>query len=71
MEAQPKAHFHIRWGSSQLDWERFNSRDKAKQRAQEIVRRGETYSIEEFDSSCEHCKSWRAKLLQAKSHPSS
>lgn len=62
-----QAHFHIRWGSGRLDWEPFNSRDDAEFRAQELVRSRETYSIEQFDKSCQRCKEWRAKLLRAKS----
>lgn len=71
MGAQPQAHFHIRWDSGRLDWEPFNSREEAEQRAKEIVLSKETYSVEHFDSKCELCKAWRAKLAQAKSRSSS
>lgn len=66
VDPKPQAHFHIRWDSGRIDWERFNSREEAEQRAQEIVLSRETYSIEQFDDSCEHCKTWRAKLRRAK-----
>lgn len=50
------SHYHIRWsGKDILDWERFGSRTEAEVRARELVRRGETYTIEEYDRSCPRC----------------
>ena len=50
-------HFHIRWSDSKLDWEAFQTREEATARAKELVRRGETYVIEEVDGTCPRCKS--------------
>jgi hypothetical protein len=37
-------HFHIRWSSSdQLDYDRFDSSQKAEQAARQLVRHNETY----------------------------
>jgi hypothetical protein len=50
-------HFHIRWTDSEkLDWERFNSREDAEVSAEQLMRPGESYEIEEFDDSCAECK---------------
>jgi hypothetical protein len=57
-ETTVNTHFHIRWSDgSKLDWERFNNQDDAEVGAQELVRSGESYAIEEFDDSCTQCKS--------------
>lgn len=49
-------HYHIRWsGKAPLDWQRFSTPDEAKISAKELVRRGETYVIEEYDEACPRC----------------
>ncbi|HEY7099553.1 MAG TPA: hypothetical protein VH437_22705 [Terriglobales bacterium] len=50
-------HFHIRWASSKLDWEAFQTREEAIEQANELMRPGETYVIAEFDGACPRCKS--------------
>jgi hypothetical protein len=49
------SHFHIRWSGGELDYERFGSRQAAGESAKLLVRFGETYSVEEFDDSCNIC----------------
>lgn len=54
-------HYHIRWSSKQLlDWEAHPSRADAEARANNLVRPGETYTIEEHNESCPRC--WNLKL---------
>lgn len=65
MSAQPLSnsnHFHIRWGNGALDYEDFVSRKEADEAARRWVRRGEAYSIEEFNDSCEQCAETRRRL---------
>lgn len=51
------SHYHIRCSRKDaLDWERFGSRAEAESRAGELVRSGETYTIEEYDQSCARCR---------------
>ena len=56
MTADHRIHFHIRWSStSELDYDCFASREEAGRSAEQLVRPNETYSVEEFDDSCEKC----------------
>ena len=49
-------HYHIRWsGKELLDWQRFSTPEEAKARARQLVRQGETYTIEEHDETCSRC----------------
>jgi hypothetical protein len=49
-------HFHIRWTSSaKLDWERFSTQEEAEASATQLMRAGETYTVEKFDGSCPRC----------------
>lgn len=49
-------HYHIRWSCVLgLDWEAFSTFAEAETRAKELVRRDETYVIEERDQDCERC----------------
>lgn len=50
-------HFHIRWSDSKLDWEAFQTREDATERAKELARPGETYAIAVFDGTCPRCQS--------------
>ena len=59
-------HFHIRWSSGVLDWERYSSRGDAESGAKKLMQYGETYTIEEQGESCPRCPDVvRAKLRQA------
>jgi hypothetical protein len=50
-------HYHIRWsGKVSLDWERFSTPEEAKVSAKQLVRGGETYTIEEYDKACPRCQ---------------
>ena len=50
-------HYHIRWSVKVLlDWQRFNTPEEAKASARQLVRRGETYIIEEHDETCPRCE---------------
>jgi hypothetical protein len=50
-------HYHIRWSNSKLDWEAFLTSDEAQAQAEQLVRLGETYVIEEVDGDCPRCSS--------------
>lgn len=62
-------HYHIRWSTKEvLDWEAFDSRAEAETSAQQLVRLGETYTIEERDEDCPRC--WKSfHLKQADPNP--
>jgi hypothetical protein len=50
-------HYHIRWSDSKLDWERYNTRAEAEAGVRQLMRVGETYTVEEFsDSGCPRCR---------------
>jgi len=49
-------HYHIRWSRViALDWECFNSFPEAEAKAKGLVRRDETYVIEERGQDCPRC----------------
>jgi len=48
-------HYHIRWSDSKLDWEAFRSQQEAETEAKQLVRAGESYTIEQFDGKCPRC----------------
>jgi len=50
-------HYHIRWSSSKLDWEAFRTRQEAETEAKQLVRPGESYTIEQLDGNCPRCGS--------------
>ena len=50
-------HYHIRWsGNVPLDWERFNTPAEAEASANQLLRYGETYTIEEHNDPCPRCR---------------
>jgi hypothetical protein len=50
-------HYHIRWsGKALLDWQCFSTPEEAKASARQLVRQGETYTIEEHDEACPRCE---------------
>lgn len=50
-------HYHIRWsGKAALDWEAFSTFVDANARAKQLVRLGESYTIEERDGECLRCE---------------
>ena len=66
------SHYHIRWGSGQLDWERFETEYDAEASARHLIQYKETYRIEEFDESCPRCMKaanlkypWQRLVLEA------
>ena len=49
-------HYHIRWsGREVLDWEAFSNHADAEASAKELVRWGESYTIEELNGNCPRC----------------
>ena len=52
-------HYHIRWSTSKLDWEVFNTRGEAENSAKQLVLPNERYSIEQFDNNCPRCSKAR------------
>ena len=53
---QFNVHYHIRWPlGNKLDWERFDSQQNVEARANELVLKGETYTIEKSDQPCARC----------------
>jgi hypothetical protein len=60
-EAKDVCHYHIRWSSSGLDWEAFVSKREADDSAKELVRAGETYTIEQFNCDCPQCAALLAR----------
>jgi hypothetical protein len=49
-------HFHIRWFPSRsLDWQRFDTKKEAEERAAELVLPGERYRIETVTQNCKMC----------------
>jgi hypothetical protein len=47
-------HYHIRWSSASLYWQRFKTHAEAV-RATQLMRPGESYTIEELDADCSRC----------------
>lgn len=55
-ESASKTHYHIRWsGVARLDWEPFKTVAEAEASARELLREGETFTVEERDSFCTRC----------------
>jgi GAF domain-containing protein len=50
-------HYHIRWSNSKLDWEAFRTTEEAQAQAEQLVRLGESYVIEQVDGDCPRCSS--------------
>lgn len=48
-------HYHIRWASSKIDWQAFQTQDEAVAEAERLKRLDENYNIEERDGNCESC----------------
>jgi hypothetical protein len=49
-------HYHIRWSTKEvLDWAPFGTQAEAEKPTRELVRSGETYTIEERDEGCPRC----------------
>ena len=55
-------HYHIRWSTGKLDWEAFDTEEAASTAAQELARRGETFSIERLGAECLRCHSMGREL---------
>jgi hypothetical protein len=65
--SSPQRHFHIRWSQLTLDWERFDTREAAEERAEHLVRDGETYTVEAFDDgACDRCGEYKARRAVAR-----
>jgi hypothetical protein len=55
-EAHPM-HYHIRWSSGKLDWERYSTRAEADAGARQLMLTDKTYVVEEFsDTGCPRCR---------------
>jgi hypothetical protein len=56
-----RTHFHIRWASGALDWQRFGTTLEAEASAQHLVLPGEAYTLEEYaDDGC-RCRALRSE----------
>lgn len=56
-------HYHIRWSDSKLDWERFSTPQEAERAAKQLVRPGETFTVEHVDDdTCVLCLEIRKRL---------
>jgi hypothetical protein len=58
-------HYHIRWTTSKLDWEVFNTREEAETAAKQLMLPNERYSIEQFDGKCTRCSEARKAQTRA------
>jgi|HubBroStandDraft_2_1064218.scaffolds.fasta_scaffold441970_1 hypothetical protein len=58
----PQTHFHIRWSQLTLDGERFATREKAEERAIQLVLEGEFYTIEAFEGTCARCGAYDSNI---------
>jgi hypothetical protein len=57
-------HYHIRWsGESPLNLQSLATAEEAHSAAKQIVRSGESYSIEKFDGDCIQCRQAFKDLL--------
>jgi hypothetical protein len=54
-------HHHIRWSTSKLDWEVFNTREEANTAAKQLVLPNERYNIEQFDGNCPRCEAMKPR----------
>jgi hypothetical protein len=54
-------HYHIRWADGKLDWEAFDTEQEATAAAKQLMRVGETYTIEQLDGDCLGCRSIQRK----------
>jgi hypothetical protein len=61
----PATHYHIRWSQLTLDWERFDTREEAEERAIQLVLEGEYYTIDAFDGTCAHCGTYNPPRRRA------
>lgn len=60
------SHYHIRWGTGALDWERHETRAAAEKSARQLAQLDETYTIEEFrNEKCSACESGPCAKKQA------
>lgn len=55
MEEALVNHYHIRWSSSKLDWQIFNTQEEAEAAAKELVLPNERYTIVQFDGDYPQC----------------
>jgi hypothetical protein len=49
-------HHHIHWSTGTLDWECFETRHDAEVAANQLVKTGETFVIEEYAEGCPRCR---------------
>jgi hypothetical protein len=64
-------HYHIRWSEKDsLDWESFRLRTEADARARQLMRPGESYTIEELDAGCLQCRTrFKSTTLYERQEP--
>ena len=56
------SHYHIRWASSKLDWQAFQTEEEAKADAERLKGPDEKYVIEAHeDGDCPRCNEVRHK----------
>ena len=58
-------HFHIRWSTGKLDWQRLDTEEEAEKLAEELRIGGEAYRVEQHDQSCERCRqyTWLSRAI--------
>lgn len=69
MDRSATPHFHIRWiigDRSRTDWEPFANRAEAERMAKRLITTADTYTIVEFDASCEQCALFQLKRRTSK-----
>lgn len=60
----PGQHYHIRWSTGEVDWERHGTRAHAEQSAKRLARTDERYTIEQFGETCAQCRKFACRVAR-------
>ena len=52
---EERFHYHIHWSDTTTDWRVYSSPGEAAAAAQILVRPGETFTVQKYDSNCLRC----------------